>query len=250
MSNPVLHEIEYPESDGKPMAETPLHMRVMWDSIQSLNYWYVDDPDVYVWGNMFLYYVKGDATKAISPDVMVIFGVPKEKDRDIFKTWEEKRKPSAIIEITSKTTKREDLKDKFLLYRDILKVKEYFLFDPRAEYIKQALRGYRLKLGEYLPIAEVDGRLPSKILDLHLQRNGRELRFWDPDAKKWLPTPDEIRANAEAELLISERARENAERDRDFERYKREIAEMEAKLRLQEANIEIERLRRQLEGKS
>ena len=51
MSTDLLDKIEYPESDGKPMAETPCTC-VMWDSIQTLNYWYEDDPNVYVWGNI------------------------------------------------------------------------------------------------------------------------------------------------------------------------------------------------------
>jgi hypothetical protein len=179
---------------------------------------------------MFLYYVKGDRTKAVSPDVMVVKGVGKHKYRDVFKTWEERRRPSAIIEVTSRKTRREDQKDKFLLYRDELRVKEYFLFDPRADYLKQALRGYRLRGGEYVPIAEIDGRVPSKVLELHLQRNGRELRFWNPMTEKWLPNAEELQA-------FERSKREMAERERDLERGKRELAE-----------AENERLRREIEA--
>jgi Uma2 family endonuclease len=225
------------------MAETPLHMRVMWDSIQTLNYWYADDPKVYVWGNMFLYYRRGDPTAAVSPDVMAIFGVDKNKDRRVFKTWEEKRRPSAVIEITSCKTKKEDQTDKFLLYRDVLKVKEYFLFDPYAEYLKHALKGFRLRAGEYMPIAEVDGRLPSKIFNLHLQRNGKELRFWNPEIEEWLPTPEQIREKAEWE-------RDRALSELESERYKRELAEKDVelqRLKSERGDAEIERLRRELE---
>ncbi len=223
MSTDLLDKIDYPESDGKPMAETPLHMRVMWDSIQTLNYWYESDPNVYVWGNMFLYYRRGDPSAAVSPDVMAVFGVDKTKERRVFKTWEEKRKPSGIIEVTSRKTKREDQKDKFLIYRDILKVKEYFLFDPFGEYLKHALIGYRLRAGEYVPIEEVDGRLPSKVFNLHLQRNGKELRFWNPEAKEWLPTTEE------RQVVAEEQVRE-ANRELEFERYKRELSEKDLEL--------------------
>ena len=240
----LLRDIDYPDSDGKPMAETPLHMRVMWDSIQTLNFWYADDPKVYVWGNMFLYYRRGDPTAAVSPDVMAIYGVDKNKERDDFKVWEEKRRPSVVIEVTSRKTKKEDQKDKFVLYRDTLKVKEYFLFDPRAEYLKQALKGFRLRAGQYVPIEEVDGRLPSKVLDLHLQRNGRELRFWNPTTRRWLPTADELREMTQAELDL-------AKRDVEFERHKRELVEKEAeiqRLKIEQAEAEIERLRRELDA--
>ncbi len=197
----TLIPIDYPSSDGKPMAETPLHLRVLWDLIETLVAWFGGDPMVYVWGNMFLYYVEGDASKNVSPDVMVVKGVPKDKFRDTFKVWEEGGKtPNAIIEVTSKGTRENDEVDKFELYQNVLRVEEYFLFDPRAEYLMPPLKGYRLIKGKYQRIKEVDGRLPSKVLGLHLERNGAELRFHDPKTATWLPTPREARARAEAEV--------------------------------------------------
>jgi Uma2 family endonuclease len=199
MRTSTLREIYYPESDGKPMAETPLHMLVMWTTIQTLIDWFDADPNVYVWGNMFLYYVKGDIKKNVSPDVFVAKGVDKHKYRTTFKTWEEKSKPRLVVEVTSRKTKKEDLSEKFVKYRDELKVPEYFLFDPRGEYLKkQRLRGFRLRGGEYVPIKEVDGRLPSKVLGLHLEAVGEELRLWNPLTKSYLPTPEEKLAQLEA----------------------------------------------------
>ena len=197
----TLIPIDYPTTDGKPMAETPLHMRVMWDLIQMLIAWFSSDSMVYVWGNMFLYYEEGDASKNVSPDVMVIKGVAKDKFRDTFKVWEEGGKtPNAIIEVTSKGTSENDEVDKFYLYQDVLRVEEYFLFDPRAEYLKPPLKGFRLVKGKYQPIKAVSGRLPSKVLGLHLERNGQELRLYDPRTGVWLPTPEEARTKAEAEV--------------------------------------------------
>jgi Uma2 family endonuclease len=219
-------------------------MRVMWDSIQTLNYWYADNPKVYVWGNMFLYYRRGDPSAAISPDVMAVFGVDKDKYRDVFKVWEEKRRPSAVIEVTSRKTKREDVKDKFQVYRDTLRVKEYFLFDPRAEYLKHALKRFRLRAGEYLPIAEVDGRLPSKVFELHLQRNGRQLRFWNPRTEQWLPTAGEIQEKLEEKCA-------EAARELEFERYKCEIAEKDLELertRIKQMEAEAKAMRLEIEA--
>jgi hypothetical protein len=104
-----------------------------------------------------------------------------------------------IIELTSKSTRKEDLDTKFKLYRDVLKVQEYFLFDPFAEYLKPPLRGFRLTDGEYLPIEPVEGRLPSEVTRLHLERDGTMLRFYDPAAGKWLPTLEEAREELAAE---------------------------------------------------
>src|SRR5438105_4381587 len=153
-------EIRYPTSDGRPMAETDLHRDIMVDTIQSLDYFFAPKPMVYVSGNLLLYYVQGNKRKHVSPDVFVVFGVAKKK-RDYYLTWEEGKNPSVVIEITSSPTQREDIKKKFELYRDVLEVKEYFLFDPRSDYLKPRLTGYRLSKGDYVPIPLVQGRMPS-----------------------------------------------------------------------------------------
>jgi len=229
MNIPITHpEIDSPSSDGKPMAETPLHMRVMIDLIESLNAWYAGQPRVYVWGNLFVYYVLGDPTKSFSPDVMVVKGVAKNRPRDVFKIWEEGKAPSLIIEVSSRKTRKEDTQAKFRLYQDVIKVREYFLFDPKAEYVKPPLQGYRLKAGVYEPIAAKDDRLPSAVLGLHLERHGRELRLWNPDDKHWLPTPAEV-------IERTEKDKQSAE-----------LARREAEAASQEAEAEIERLKREL----
>ena len=208
----TLIPIDYPTTDGQPMAETPLHMRIMWDLIQTLIAWFASDSMVYIWGNMFLYYEQGDASKNVSPDVMVIKGVPKDKFRDTFKVWEEGGKtPNAIIEVSSKGTSENDEVDKFFLYQDVLHVEEYFLFDPRAEYLKPPLKGFRLVKGKYQPIKALAGRLPSKVLGLHLERSGQELRLYDAKIDSWLPTPDEARARAQSDLTEAAEARTRAE---------------------------------------
>ncbi len=53
-------EIEYPSSDGKPMAETPIHRKMMTDLIERLDAYFEEEPDVYVEGNMMMYYVEGN----------------------------------------------------------------------------------------------------------------------------------------------------------------------------------------------
>jgi Uma2 family endonuclease len=215
MKSTILREIDYPESDGKPMAETPLHMLVMWNTIQTLIDWFADDPKVYVWGNMMLYYVEGDIKKTVAPDVFVVKGVDKHKERRVFKTWEEKS-PKLVIEATSRKTRKVDLGDKKDRYLNELKVPEYFLFDPLGEYIKAKLRGYRLQGGQYEEIEAIDGRLPSKVLGLHLEAVGKELRLWDPKSQKYRLTPDEKHAKLQREFFATlddvQKQREEIER--------------------------------------
>ena len=107
-------------------------------------------------------------------------GVPKLPKRLYYLLWEEGKAPDFIIELTSRTTSREDKRTKRTLYRDVLKVPEYFLFDPFEEYLKPSMQGYRLVEGEYEPIYPVAGRLPSEVLGLHLERDGTQLRLFDP----------------------------------------------------------------------
>ncbi len=231
MSTTVLPEIIYPSSDGQPMAETPLHMRVMIDLIETLNQWFKDDPNVWVWGNLFLYYQKGDPRKNVSPDVMVVKGVPKDRDRDTYKIWEEGKGPALVIEVTSPKTIANDVEDKFLLYRDVLQVPEYFLFDPRGENLDPPLRGYRLQGGEYQAIAEVDGRWPSEVLGLHLERHEWALRCFDPKVGKWLPTPEETavaKRRADEKLQRETALRQQAESDN--ERLRRELEALRRQL--------------------
>jgi len=198
--------IDYPTSDGKPMAETDFHFVLMAALRQTLDFHFADDPMIYVSGNLLMYYVRGNKRKHVAPDVFVVKGVPKKR-RLCYLTWEERKTPNTIIEVTSKSTRKEDTDTKFVLYRDTLKVREYFLFDPFGDYLKpDRLRGYRLRKGEYEPITLVDGRMPSKELGLHLEQDGGTLRLYNPETNKWLLTPDE-RAEQEAQRAEQEAQR-------------------------------------------
>ena len=235
-------EVEYPSGDGKPMAETELHLKDMIDTIQVLDDYFADQPNVYVCGNLLLYYEEGNPRKHVAPDVLVALNVPKQPNRDYYLVWKEKKAPDFIVEITSKSTKKEDLKTKFGIYRDILKVSEYFLFDPRAEYLEPPLQGFRLVGGDYVPIEPIAGRLPSGVLGLHLERDGEQLRLFDPASGQRLLTRLEGAQAADRRAQTADRRAQTA--DRRANRRSRAAAEA-AEQRLAEEN---ERLRREIEA--
>lgn len=248
-TTPIPAETYYPDSDGQPMGETPRHRMNMTDSIAMLEYWFADDPLVYVSGNMFVYYVPGDRLRHVSPDVFVVKGIPKAAERRRYLVWEERKAPDLIIEMTSESTREEDIDDKFQIYQNLLRVPEYFLFDPYDEYLEPPLQGYRLAAGLYRPIEPVDGRLPSEVLGLHLERHDWQLRFYNPATGEWLPTPSEratvaetARVAAETARLAAETARVAAETARREEASARRQAETEA----EQLRREIEELRRKL----
>jgi hypothetical protein len=126
-----------------------------------------------------------------------------------------------VIEITSKTTRREDQKKKWILYRDVLKVPEYFQFDPREEYLKPSMQGHRLVRGQYVLIKPIMGRLPSRVLGLHLERDGVHLRFFDPAKGRRQLTRQEKLSAEEAARRTAETRAEQAEAEN--ERLRREL---------------------------
>ena len=191
--------VDYPTSDGKPMAETDWHRDLMMVLIQTLGAFYAADPSVYVSGNLLVFYEPGNRRRHLSPDVFVVKGVGR-RQRPNYLIWQEGKGPEVVIELTSRTTREEDIEDKYELYQDTLRVPEYFLFDPLGEYLRPPLQGYRLSRGRYQPIKPVEGRLPSKVLGLHLEGFGQDLRLYDPATKQWLPTPEEALTKAEAEI--------------------------------------------------
>jgi Uma2 family endonuclease len=195
-------QIYYPESDGKPMAETDIHRDQMIDLILTLKEFYRDAPNTYVSGNLLIYYEEGNIHKRIAPDVFVVKGVPKH-ERRTYRIWEEGKGPDVVIEVTSEETRREDQYDKRDLYQQVLKVSEYFLYDPTGDYLRPPLQGYRLVKGAYRACSMVGGRLRSRVLGLELGIKEGRLRLYDPQTGQWLLTPAEqaaARRQAEAEL--------------------------------------------------
>jgi Uma2 family endonuclease len=213
MAIPLQHdtEIEYPDSDGKPMAETPLHRKVMCHLIDALEDHFAGEPDVYVSGNMLLYYEKGNRSAAVAPDVFVVRGVPKEEERDVYLLWREGKAPGFVLEVTSKTTREEDQTSKKSRYAR-LGVEEYFLFDPRSEYLRPRFQGLLLTGGEYQPLRPApDGGLTSRTLGITFLPQGKSLRMVDAKTGQVLLTYEEWKAKAKAAEERAEAAEERAE---------------------------------------
>ncbi len=190
--------IKYPESDGKPMGETGVHVDVMLAVLEMLRRHYSGNDRVAVLANMFVYYEEGDPRKVVCPDVFVTLNVPRNTIRRTFKVWEEGKAPDLVIEITSKKTRKEDLHKKFDLYREVLRVREYFLFDPLEEYLEPSLQGFQLIDGRYGSIAWAGAGLFSEVLGLRLERVEMDLRFFNPATGRRIPTGEELGKAAKA----------------------------------------------------
>jgi Uma2 family endonuclease len=240
----------YPESDGKPMGETGIHSKVIMAIIYFLDTYFEDDPQVYVTGNMFLYYEQGNPGACCCPDVFLSRGIGKE-ERRTYKVWEEGKPPDLIIELTSKSCRFDDLGTKKAIYQE-LGVQEYFVFDPLNEYLKPRLMGFRLEEGSYVPMEPSRGRLKSDVTQLEFVIQGQYLRFLDPATGKLVPTYSETmeaERKAKRALKKEEEARKQEEeaRKREEEARKREEeARKAAEAKAEQQAAELERLRAEL----
>ena len=196
-------EIVYPSSDGEPLAETSVHVDAIIDAVVILRQLLAER--AIVLADQFLYYAQGFPKLRVAPDVMVIFDVPPGA-RDNYKTWEEGQVPAVIFEITSEGTRKQDQDSKKTLYEQ-LEVQEYWLFDPKGEWIPEQLRGYRLQGDGYAAIA--DGR--SEPLQLRLQVDGTLIGFYREDTGEKLLAPGELVQALRAETLARQSAEERAE---------------------------------------
>ena len=202
-------QIEYPDEDGKPMAEGDAQREYLIYATKVLRIYFQNRPDVYVSGNLFIYYEEGNPEAVVAPDVFVVFGVNNHV-RCSYKTWQEEDKtPDFVLEITSKTTRSKDQGAKKGIYA-FLGVREYFQYDPTGDYLNPQLQGLRLVEGNYFPMAATtvpDGSLSlfSEVLGLELRSCSGELRFYDPATRqKLLSHEEEAAARLAAEQALQE----------------------------------------------
>lgn len=208
----LLKTIEYPESDGEPMAETQVHAELMIDLRFALRNFFRDDPQTYVGVNMLMYYVEGDARKSVAPDVFVVRDNSKEPKRRTWKVWEEGKAPDVVIELSSASTFEEDLQKKWHAYSQ-MGVREYYIFDPLYEFLKRPLLAYRLEGGELIRVIPNQGVVSSQALGLDLVDTGETLRLRDPQTGEFLLTEQEETERAEQEARRAEQEARRAEQE-------------------------------------
>ena len=181
----IASEIIYPVEDGEPLAESYEHLRAIFNIFSSLTQ-YLMGQQALVLSNQFLFYSQGYPKLRVTPDVMVIFDVA-PGGRPNYKIWEEGQIPRVIFEITSPSTHRQDQGLKYDLYEQ-LGVAEYWLFDPKGEWIPEQLQGYQLHRGVYELIEDNI----SQALQLELKIEGQYLGFYRLDNQAKLLAPDEL----------------------------------------------------------
>ena len=231
--------VDYPYSDGQPMAESEAHLRAILYLVAALYGHFRNRPDVYVGADMFIYHEEGNPAAVVAPDVFVVIGAAKREDnrRLSYKLWEEPKGPDFVLEVASRRTWPRDRDRKRALYAR-LGVEEYWLYDPTGERIRSRLRAMRLEAGEYQELAPeaaaLEGRyLRSAVLGLDVRVDGAgELHVRNPQTGEDYLMPEEEHA---ARLAAEARAGREAETRRAATDARAaaeaKVAELEAQLR-------------------
>jgi len=198
-------EIVYPDSDGKPMADNTKQFELIVEIKKGLDLLYINDPQVFIAGDLLWYPIEGQPQTVTAPDVMVVFGRPKGEspeatlsERGSYKQWEEDNiAPQVVFEILSPSNSRIEMSKK-LLFFDRHKVEEYYLYDPDTNLLEVWIR-----TTEGLePIAQPDN-WTSPRLGIRLDTNSGRLQLYKSDGTKFHTY---IKVN---QLLEQERDRAN-----------------------------------------
>ncbi len=233
--------VDYPSSDGKPLAENDAQLHAILYAVGALRVRYGDHSDVYVSGDLLVYYEEGNPRVSVAPDAFVVFGV-EDRLRMSYKVWEEGKGPDFVLEVASPNTWREDVERKPGIYAG-LGVSEYFLFDPTGEHLSPRLQGHRLVKDKYerLPAVESIDRtltMHSDVLGLDLRAKGEEMRFHDPAtgetllsyAEEHAARREETAARQAAELRAGREAAARREEAAARRTAETRVAELEARL--------------------
>ncbi len=121
--------VEYPERDGIPMSDNTKQFRWITTIQGGLDALYLNNPNVFVAGDLLWYPVEGDNKTRAAPDVFVAFGRPKG-DRGSYLQWKEGGvAPQVVFEVLSPGNRKGNLKKRFRFF-DRFGVEEYYSFDP------------------------------------------------------------------------------------------------------------------------
>ena len=191
-----LTTINYPESDGKPMADNTKQFHWITVIKQNLDWFFAQDPQVFIAGDLFWYPVEGRPNIVTAPDVLVVFGRSKG-DRGSYKQWEENNiAPQVVFEILSPSNSKTEMEKKLIFY-DRYGVEEYYIYDPDYQQLEGWLRGDNNSL-ENIPTIF---NWVSPRLGIRFEQSEQELKLYRPDGTPF-HSYNEINS-----LLLEERQR-------------------------------------------
>ena len=212
----------YPSEEPDPMGQTGIHFLFISLILDYLRNILLGRKDFYLISDQFLYYVEGDLTSVLAPDVALYFGVAGHPRR-VWKTWEEGGKvPDLAFEVLSDSSAA-DLGSKRGTYAS-LGVREYVVFDPDGELVPERVRVYSL----------VDGELERV--------RPRGARCWLETVSLWIGVDDGLpkawRADGTPVAHFEALAETLREREGELEASQAELEASQAELETSQAELE------------
>jgi Uma2 family endonuclease len=243
---PLPSPIEYPESDGEPMADNTKQWRWMVVLFGNLAALFREAADVLVGGNLIWYPVEGQPETKAAPDVYVVFDRPKG-DRRSYKQWEEGNVPMTVVfEILSPKNTGEEMVDKFAFYEEY-GVEEYYIYNPDTNRLYIYVRR-----GEVLVRVRQVRDFVSPRLGIRFDLSGPEMVVRRPNGQAFLSFEELEAARQQAEQRADQaqqRADQAEQRADQAQQRAARLAELSRKARRQQATAEelaeLERLEEQ-----
>ena len=206
---PLESEIDYPDSDGKPIADNTLQFDWIVKIYHGLNYAFHDRSDVFVAADLFWYPVEGRPDIRTAPDGMVALGRPKGH-RGSYKQWLEGGiAPHVVFEVLSPGNRAGRIVEKFKFYEQY-GVSEFYVYDPD----ENELSGW-LRVGDELSeIQQTDGCI-SPLLGIRFEPSQDTLRIFRPGGQPFLTYLELDQQVEDLKLERMEREELEAERQRN-----------------------------------
>ncbi|ETW97551.1 Uma2 family endonuclease [Candidatus Entotheonella palauensis] len=204
--------IEYPDSDGRPMADNTLQFQWIVTLKEGIEVLFRDDPDVFVAGDLLWYPVEDNPDISIAPDVLVAFGRP-QGYRGSYRQWmEDGIAPQVVFEVRSPGNREPEMNRKLRFYDDY-GVEEYYLYDPH----RHTFAGWRRTNAGLEQIPDIDNwvsprlgirfELRGEVFTVIRSDGNRFLTFGEMDAERTLAEQERQQA-----LVQAEQAQQRAER--------------------------------------
>jgi len=206
----LLETISYPDSDGKPMADNTLQYRWIEKLKGNIELRYVDDPNVFVAGDLLWYPVQGHPEIRTAPDVLVAIGRPKG-DRGSYRQWAEAGiAPQIVFEVLSPGNRHGEMMDKVLFY-DRYGVEEYYIYNPdRFEF------DVLIRQNDRLTSVSIQNEWISPRMGIRFVAHERaELEVFYPDGRPFLTMTElGLLAEQRQRAIEAEQQRANAAEER------------------------------------
>ena len=242
----IEDEFLYPDSDGKPLADNTIQLRLIFTIKGGLDALFKDRDDVFVAADLLWYPVKLTQQEVIeqeepqrqAPDVMVVLGRPKG-DRGSYMQWKEDNvAPQVAFEILSPGNRKKDMETKFKFYQEH-GIEEYYLYNPK----KNRLQGW-LRRGKKLEKISQMENWRSPLLGVRFSTREGDLVLFHPDGERFVEFVEAIEQR-DRERLEKDREKQRAifaENQRDRERLEKD----REKQRADRAESDLQKMRERL----